>query len=87
LTTVSSNGPGPGVIIWSVSRPNVPTDLNVYLYAFSPTLNSSGQLTQLTRQTAGIWPQLTANANIVPVVANGRVYVATYKFLAIFGVK
>jgi hypothetical protein len=86
MTTVSSNGPGPGVIIWSVSRPGAATNGNVYLYAFSQNLNSSGQLTRLTRQFAGIWPSLTANANIIPVVANGRVYVATYRFLAIFGV-
>jgi hypothetical protein len=87
LTTVSSNGPGPGVIIWSVSRPSAATFGSVYLYAFSQTINSLGQLTQLTKQPAGIWPILTANANIVPVVANGRVYVASYKFLAIFGVQ
>jgi hypothetical protein len=87
LTTVSSNGPGPGVIIWTVSRPSATTGGNLYLYAFSQTLTSSGQLTQLTRQPAGIWPSITANANVVPVVANGKVYVASYRFLAIFGLK
>jgi hypothetical protein len=87
LTTVSSNGSGPGVIIWTVSRPSAATNGAIYLYAFSQTINPNGQLTQLTRQTAGIWPRLTANANIVPVVANGKVYVASYRFLAIFGVQ
>ena len=34
---------------------------------------------------AGTWPNVNANANIVPVVANGRVYVASYQALTIFG--
>ena len=33
----------------------------------------------------GIWPTPGDNANIVPVVANGKVYVASYKALTIFG--
>jgi hypothetical protein len=86
LTTVSSNGPGPGVIIWTVTKPLSATNTAVYLVAFSQTLNSSGQLTQLTNQMAGNWPA-PGIANIVPVVANGKVYVASYQFLAIFGVQ
>jgi hypothetical protein len=84
FTTVSSNGPGPGVIIWTVTKPLGATN-TVYLVALSQTVNSLGQLTQLTRQPAGDWPT-PGIANLVPVVANGRVYVASYKFLAIFGV-
>jgi hypothetical protein len=34
---------------------------------------------------AGTWPGTPGNANIVPVVANGHVYVAAYKTVAIFG--
>ena len=34
---------------------------------------------------AGPWSTTYANANIVPVVANGYVYVGSYKELAIFG--
>jgi hypothetical protein len=34
---------------------------------------------------AGSWTHVTANANIVPVVANGHAYVASYKRLSIFG--
>jgi hypothetical protein len=87
LTTVSSAGAGSNVIIWSVTRPEGPTAPPIFLVAFSTTLNSSGQLTQLTRLAAGEWPYTTGNANIVPVVANGKVYVASYRFLAIFGVQ
>ena len=87
LTTVSSSGPGPGVIIWTVTKPLSATDNSVYLVALSQTINPSGQLTQLTKKVAGDWPFVTGIANIVPVVANGRVYVASYKFLAIFGLQ
>jgi hypothetical protein len=34
---------------------------------------------------AGNWPNLTGNANLVPVVANGQVFVASNKQLQIFG--
>jgi hypothetical protein len=34
---------------------------------------------------AGYWPNSQANANIVPVVANGKVYVASYGQVDIFG--
>jgi hypothetical protein len=87
FTTVSSSGPGPGVIIWSVTKPLSAKNNSIYLVAFSQTINSSGQLTQLTKQLAGIWLNVTGNANIVPVVANGRVYVASYRNLTIFGVQ
>jgi hypothetical protein len=87
FTTVSSSGSGSSVIIWSVTRPEGGSSASIYLVAFSTTLNSSGQLTQLIRLPAGNWPNTTGNANIVPVVANGKVYVASYKFLAIFGVQ
>jgi len=36
---------------------------------------------------AGYWPLTGANANLVPVVTNGKVYVGSYKQLAIFGLK
>jgi len=39
----------------------------------------------LLSAVAGTWPNPTSNANIVSVVANGHVYVASYKQLAIFG--
>ena len=82
LTTVSSNRREPGTaIVWTVARPS-PGDSarKVTLYAFDA---SSGAT--LATAAAGTWPNLGGNANIVPVVANGQVYVASYKQLAIFG--
>ena len=72
-------------IIWTVGRP---TNLNspyVNLYAFAATA-SGGTYALLYSATAGYWPSPDANANIVPVVANGKVYVASYKVIAIFGI-
>ena len=44
-------------------------------------------MTQLFRGFAGTWPYFAAHSNLVPIVANGKVYVASYKQLAIFGLK
>ena len=55
------------------------------LYAFDPHAAAQGKNDWLFSDVAGTWPNLTANANIVPVITHGRVYVASYKELAIFG--
>jgi PQQ enzyme repeat len=84
FTAVSSNGLAAGsAIIWAVGRPST-TPPVVTLYAFSAT-PVSGTLPLLYSAVAGQWPVASANANVVPVVANGRVYVAAYKSLTIFG--
>jgi len=85
FTSVSSDG-AHHPIIWAVSRPNNQTPANVTLWAFSAA-SGGGTLAQLFKATAGTWPYVTGNANVVPVVANGKVYVASYKELAIFGMK
>ena len=89
FTAVSSNGTQPGsAIIWAVSRPVswYTQDPNgIYLYAFSTAPNSSGILPQLLSIRAGDWPYQNANAYIVPVVANGKVFVASHQELLIFG--
>jgi len=80
FTTVSSNGTTAGsAVLWTVSRPTNKSPADIDLYAF----NESGQ--QLFKGVAGTWPNTRANANLVPVVANGHVYVASYKSLAIYG--
>jgi hypothetical protein len=80
FTAVSSNGMTKGTqIVWAVGRPtgNPPY---VTLYAFDP---NGGR--ELFSGRAGTWPYTGGDANIAPVVANGRVYVASYARLAIFG--
>ena len=61
------------------------TNNSVYLYAFSQTINSSGLLTTLARQQAGVWLAIGGNANITPVIAKGRVFAASYRPLRNFG--
>ncbi len=78
FTTVSSNGTNAGsAVIWAVSRP---TGLSVTLYAFNAATGAA-----LYSAPAGIWTRPQANANVVPVVANARVFVASYQQFAIFG--
>jgi hypothetical protein len=89
FTTVSSNWLDlSSTIIWAIGRPTgdggPPTQ--VTLEAFSATPSGSS-LPKLVSLAAGTWPNLSANANIVPTVANGQVYVASYKVLNIFGLE
>jgi len=83
FTSISSDG-NANPIIWAVGRPFDRTN-NVTLYAFDPEQGGGGSLTQIYSGTAGNWPNLGGNANLVPVVANGEVFVASYKTLDIFG--
>jgi hypothetical protein len=81
FTSVSSNGTQAGTtIIWAVSRPTNTSPANVVLYAFNA---ADGSL--LFSANAGTWPNSDANANIVPVVTNGQVFVASNQQLGIFG--
>jgi hypothetical protein len=81
LTVVSSRGTAAGsAIVWAVARPTQYSPADVLLYAIDPTNGN-----QLYAGVAGTWPNVYGNANIMPVVANGKVYVASYAQLAIFG--
>ena len=85
FTTVSSNGTQAGTaILWAIGRPTDSNPATVNLYAFTAT-PSSGTLPLLFSSPAGSWPNTGGNANLVPVVANGRVYVASNQQLTIFG--
>ncbi len=85
FTAVSSNGTMAGTtVIWATGRPSNPTTLAVQLYAFGAA-PSGGTLPLLYSSQAGSWPNSQVSANIVPVVANGKVYVASNKQLTIFG--
>jgi hypothetical protein len=84
FTSVSSNGTN-NMIVWAVGHPIDSDPAEVTLYAFDPRAAAKGGSGWLFVAPAGTWPHTTGNANIVPVVANGRVYVASYRELAIFG--
>ena len=82
FTSVSSNNTS-DAIIWAVTRPQSSTNPVITLYAFDPDLGKN--MVPLFQSQAGTWPSLTGNANIVPVVADGKVLVASYGQLQIFG--
>jgi hypothetical protein len=82
---VSSDFLQPGsAIIWAVGRPVRARPLTLTLYAFSPT-PVDGSLPLLYSGAAGVWSHPGSDANVTPLVANGRVYVAAYKTVTIFG--
>jgi len=82
FTTISSNG-NANPIIWAISRPPDSTQA-ISLFAFNPESGGSKMKT-LFSAPAGAWPNMSANANLVPVVANGLVFVASNQQLQIFG--
>ncbi|HZW92554.1 MAG TPA: hypothetical protein VFF64_06245 [Candidatus Eremiobacteraceae bacterium] len=84
FTSVSSNG-NSNPIIWALSRPVSAKLTSTVLHAFNP--EAVGGMTQIFRYVTGPWPYYSGDLNQVPVVANGKVYVATYKELQIFGLK
>jgi hypothetical protein len=84
FTSVSSNAGKPSsMIVWAVSRPTDNDPSDIYLYAFD--VNGNNLIPGGTGALAGTWPNTGGNANIVPTVANGYVYVASDQSLAIFG--
>lgn len=85
FTSISSDESHEG-IIWAVSRPNNPSPATISLFAFESLPTGGGStLATLFQGDAGTWPNTGGNSNLVPVVANGKVYVASYKQLSIFG--
>jgi hypothetical protein len=85
FTSVSSNG-NASPIIWALSRPLSQQLANIQLFAFNP--ESGGKtMAQLFKAAAGSWPNQGGNSNLVPMIANGMVYVASFKQLRIFGLK
>ena len=86
FTTISSNGTT-NPVMWALSRPVNSSAHPVYLYAFNPDSVTSGIMQQLYRAPAGTWPNTGGNSNLVPVVANGEVFVGSNKQLQIFGMK
>jgi len=85
FTTISTNG-NSNAIVWTLSHPGRTGKNPLYLSAFNPD-TSKLLMKKLYQATAGFWPNLGGNANLVPVVANGHVFVASNKVLEIFGLK
>jgi hypothetical protein len=84
FTSISSNGTA-SPIIWAISHPpNTSKKYPINLYAFDPEA-STATMPHIFQASAGNWPNTGGNANLVPVVANGEVFVASYKQLQIFG--
>jgi hypothetical protein len=84
FTSISSNGTA-SPIIWALARPATTNNgAPISLYAFNPESGGS-TMSQLFKATAGAWPNTGGNANLVPVVANGLVFVASHQQLQIFG--
>jgi hypothetical protein len=87
LPVVSSNGTKAGTaVVWYVQRPATSEDYNpgtpLTLWAYDPT--NLG--TPLFSAQAGTWTHaVNSNADLVPTVAGGRVYVASNEQLQIFG--
>ena len=79
FTTISSNGTA-NPIIWAASHPTSGAGFPLYLYAFNPESVSGGVMQQLLVIEAG-----NSNSNLVPVVADGEVFVASKDELEIFG--
>ncbi len=82
FTTISSNGSS-NAIVWALSHPLSSTQPKINLYAFNP--DSGTNMKTLFHGSAGAWPNTGGNSNLVPIVANGEVFVATNKQLQIFG--
>jgi hypothetical protein len=81
FTAISSDGTA-NPIIWALGKP-VSGNQQETLYAFNPDAGGS-TMSMLFQGVAGSWPS-GGNANLVPVVANGEVFVASYQELQIFG--
>ena len=84
FTSISSNGTS-NPIIWAISRslPNTNNGAPISLYAFNP--ESGGSDHEELFQARRAHGRTGGNANLVPVVANGLVFVASNKQLQIFG--
>jgi hypothetical protein len=86
FTTVSSNGAQANTAVTGQCRVRTPPAI----HPTSASTRSIGRrlganLATLFHYNAGTWPNTGGNANVVPLEANGKVYVATYQQLAIFG--
>ncbi|MBV8740909.1 MAG: hypothetical protein JOZ12_03945 [Sinobacteraceae bacterium] len=79
--------------VWYAANGTNWTQLSAAPNTFAPVYGSyltpaaAGELRELQLVDSGAWVAGHSNANIVPVVANGRVYVASTNTLTIWGVE
>ncbi len=87
IPVVSSNGTTAGTAIaWIVQRPSSSSDSNPGTPVTLQAFDASNLGTQLISLPAGTWTHaVNSNADLVPTVANGKVYVASNMQLQIFG--
>ena len=87
VPVISSNGTTAGTaVVWFVQRPSISSDMNpgtpLKLHAYA----ASDFIHPLLSILGGTWTHaVNSNANIVPTVAKGRVYVASNMQLRIYG--
>lgn len=87
IPVVSSNGTTAGTAIaWFVQRPSSSSDSDPGTPVTLQVFDASNLRKQLFSAQAGTWTHaVNSNADLVPTVANGKVYVASNKQLQIFG--
>jgi hypothetical protein len=87
IPVVSSNGTMAGTAIaWFVQRPSSSSDSDPGTPVTLQAFDASNLRKQLFSAQAGTWTHaVNSNADLVPTVANGKVYVTSNKQLQIFG--
>jgi hypothetical protein len=87
IPVVSSNGTTAGTaIVWFIQKPQTSSDQDPGTPIKLMAYDASNLQHRLVAIQAGTWTHaVNSNANIVPTVANGKVYVASNKQLQIFG--
>jgi hypothetical protein len=87
IPVVSSNGTVAGTAIaWWIQRPSSSSDSNPGTPVTLQAFDASNLQHQLISIPAGTWTHAdNSNADLVPTVANGKVYVASNEQLQIFG--
>lgn len=87
IPVISSNGTAAGSgIVWFTRKPQSSSDTDPGTPINLMAYDASNLTKQLFSAQAGTWTHaVNSNANAVPTVANGKVYVASNKQLQIFG--
>ena len=88
IPVISSNGTRAGTgVVWFVQRPASSSDQNPGTPVTLRAYNASNLQQQLISLQGGTWTHaVNSNANLVPTVAKGRVYVASNLQLRMYGV-